>query len=243
MTQCWQYYPRYRPSFAQLLQSLQGDVRKNFFSVSWYYSQRDDEASDAESDSLNLDDPSAETQPLHPSSLHSSSHLEAEHDLDGEYEDDDSCSAHQKGLVIDLPPPIPNRLSARELAAVNFASEYDVGSHSSPLLNGHITTAATSIASESDETDDSYSGDSSLLQLHNGSILSGKESNGGHSKAVSSIASAGQPPPSYNSATMDQPITTPDSNLWSADGSNSNSCNGSANGHRHYGANTLTSAC
>jgi len=41
MKQCWAYHPKYRTSFTQILEQLQGDVKKSFFTLSWFYSHDD----------------------------------------------------------------------------------------------------------------------------------------------------------------------------------------------------------
>ena len=223
MSQCWQYYPRYRPSFANLLESLQGDVKKNFFSVSWYYSQRDDDESDMDSDSLNLDDQHSECQPLHPGSIRSTTSSDqnlAVGDLDDD-DDDIESGTHMKDIMLELAPPVPTRMGRGV---------------SSELYNGHLVNGHHS-GSESGETD-GY--DSPLLT--NGISPGAHSSCESRSKATSSIISAGQPPPSYNSATQDHSIGA-DPTVWSAASSKANSCNGSANGHIHYGNNSVTSAC
>ncbi|XP_067952059.1 insulin-like peptide receptor [Watersipora subatra] len=229
MSQCWQYYPRYRPSFANLLESLQGDVKKTFFSVSWYYSQREDDESDMETDSLNMDEEQSESQPLHPASLRSSiCSGQRLPDSDSDFPDDiESASNAGKDIMIDqAPPPVPMRISQK----ARSSELYDL--ESGAMTNGHGLE------------DISSTYDQSSPILSNGiSHLNAPSNYESPSKASSSIISAGQAPPSYNTATQNQSIGTGPS-IWSSDvGSKANSCNGSANGHIHYGNNTLTSAC
>lgn len=233
MKECWEYYPRYRPSFNSLIEKLQGDVKKNFFSVSWFYNSRQEDGSDNESDSLIPDDDrSGETHALRMGSSHHSSgqHIdEANHDLDLDQIEDDASlvsSHHDKDLVVDIPlrPPKVMNNYTYSPNGDNMATE-------SPLINGHHHQTS---GSES-EAESSLCESSPPISTNN--FISPVSS-----KPSSSVMSAHTAPPSYNSA-LDHRILTNDSpTVWSGDGSQSNSCNGSANGHLHFG-NQLTSAC
>lgn len=235
MSNCWEYYPRYRPSFNNLLDQLQGDVKKNFFSVSWYYNSRQDENSDDdESDSLIPDDRSGETQPLHMGSHNSSGHHihEADHDLDLERIEDDADSLTSSQSDKDLRVDIPMRPPKQQY---NNYNQGDSGLDHSPILNGHTHTSESESEAES-----SLCCESSPPMKDSSDFISPVSS-----KPASSVMSGRTGPPSYNTA-LDQAMlpANGDSNGWpsSGDGSNSNSCNGSANGHLHF-PNHLTSAC
>lgn len=237
MTECWQYYPRYRPSFASLLETLQGDVKKTFFSVSWYYSERSDDASDLELDSLNMDDAHSETQPLHPSSINTSSsdqNIHTDHDSVNMDDDDHMGLSRElldgKDLMMDLRPAVPTRMCKPN------GGRYEM---TNGLTNGHNT------ASDSGETEDECESLCASPLLANGSAITadGHSNCESHSRATSIVS--GRAPPSYNTATLDQSIGPTDASIWASDtpsGSKGNSCNGSASGHIHYN-NTLTSAC
>jgi len=235
MQVCWNYYPRYRPTFKEILISLQGDVKKSFFGVSWFYSQRDDEeVLDDESDNLNP----SESQPLHPSSVHS---LSDHHLAGGDHLHYlNRASANEKELGCDEPPPRPARFKSSSLAS---SAEFDMR-RSEPMLNGHHTTTCSESEANSDESVRS----DSLPSLPNCPTNPNYYSSSPF-KTPSSIVSSVDGPPSYNTATiLDQSILPTDPSIWSAENaSKSNSCNGSANGsangHLHFGTNTLTSAC
>ena len=244
MKQCWEYYPRYRPSFNNLIEQLQGDVKKNFFSVSWYYTNREDDGDDDESDSLIVDDDqSGNTQQLHtPSSHHSSGqHIrDADVDIDLQQIEDDasfSSSHHDhKDLMVDIPmrPPKHNNLLYNQ----QQLDGDEIGAHS-PLLNGHRGLLQSS---ESDSEAESSLCESSP-DMRGGGGAGINFISPHSSKPASSVLSGHTGPPSYNTA-LDRMAPRDSPTVWSSggDGSKSNSCNGSANGHLHFG-NQLTSAC
>jgi len=252
MKQCWEYYPRYRPSFNNLIEQLQGDVKKNFFSVSWFYNNREDDGSGDESDSLIVDDDdhSGDTQRLHvPSSHHSSgqhiSDQADDADLDLQQIEDDASltsSHHDKDLIVDIPmrPPKHHSMYNHQLG------NDEMGAHS-PLLHGGQSGHHPQSSESDSEAESSLCDSSPHMRGIGGNLVSPPLSN----KPASSGYNTG--PPSYNTAldhpAIDHPAIIPaiiprDSpTVWSSgDGSKSNSCNGSANGHLHFG-NQLTSAC
>lgn len=124
MARCWQYHQKTRPTFTQILDILQGDVKKNFFSVSWYYTQRDSDGKSQDSDvSIDDDNISDESHPLN-RSLHS---LHADHDLDSPDDLDPQSDDIMPGLF-PYRRPVPTPPTSQ--------SQYD-DSANEPMLNGH----------------------------------------------------------------------------------------------------------
>uniref|UniRef100_A0A4W5LTP3 Tyrosine-protein kinase catalytic domain-containing protein n=1 Tax=Hucho hucho TaxID=62062 RepID=A0A4W5LTP3_9TELE len=76
MSMCWQYNPKLRPSFQEIIEMLQEDLHQSFQEVSFYYSQ---ENKPPEQEDFDLDMDNMESIPLDPSSYsqrgdHSSSY-------------------------------------------------------------------------------------------------------------------------------------------------------------------------
>lgn len=253
MSDCWEYWPSQRPTFINLLHKLQGDVKKNFFSVSWYYSKGEDDSSHSEVDSIHLNEDNSECQPLHPASLGSSrnidhaDHYQLEIDPDHhrhlmdshihlgghEADDEEELSHTPVKELIDLPstpPPIPARLSSYRSLPSDIGSrteEFELMEN--PLHNSHHRplTGSSNCSSDSLNTGESYP------PMCNGTNDLNKDV----------VLNTNRSPPTYNTANLDQHIST-DPSIWSAEtNSKTNSCNGSANGHMHFGNNALTPAC
>ncbi|CDQ89883.1 unnamed protein product [Oncorhynchus mykiss] len=76
MSMCWQYNPKLRPSFQEIIEMLHEDLHQSFQEVSFYYSQ---ENKPQEQEDFDLDMDNMESIPLDPSSYsqrgdHSSSY-------------------------------------------------------------------------------------------------------------------------------------------------------------------------
>ncbi|XP_041424918.1 insulin receptor isoform X1 [Xenopus laevis] len=65
MQMCWQYNPKMRPTFLEIIDMLKDDLRPSFQDVSFYYS---DENKPPETDDLEIDFENMESTPLDPSS-------------------------------------------------------------------------------------------------------------------------------------------------------------------------------
>jgi len=132
MARCWHYYPKYRCTFGQILESLQGDVKKSFFSVSWYYTSKAD-STESECESMHND--TDESQPLVAGSYASSSQDVASAAS--------QLSPFTKDLVVDVGDSI-----------IPYSeSDYPTPKGSEPeergLINGHLPSDETDSLTDS----------------------------------------------------------------------------------------------
>lgn len=143
MARCWQYHQKMRPTFTQILDILQGDVKKSFFGVSWYYTQRDSDSKSIDSDGSDL---SEESQPLK-RSFHN---LHADHDLDSPDDIDPESDDIMPGLF-PYRRPAPSPPMSQD--------QYDDSVHE-PMLNGH------SSADSDNDVDSNCNGESTAVPSH-----------------------------------------------------------------------------
>lgn len=217
MVSCWNYYPRHRPAFTQIIEILQGDVKRSFFNVSWFYTQRDSDAQSQDSGSQSHDE-TDESQPLNPGSVSASyRNLHADQDLDSPEDE-----LIDKALLVDMPGL--------------YTYRHGPGS----LPNGTSAASTCGMPEPSHINGDSFDSDNDdYYSDHSGPISRGITHNITESLPVKYKTDSG-PPPTY-SAVVEGSLT--DMSAWTADTQqSSNSCNGSANGHIPYNSN-LTTAC
>eukprot|EP00063_Salmo_salar_P021772 XP_013996607.1 PREDICTED: insulin receptor-like isoform X1 [Salmo salar] len=100
MSMCWQYNPKLRPSFQEIIEMLHEDLHQSFQEVSFYYSQ---ENKPPEQEDFDLDMDNMESIPLDPSSYsqrgdHSSSFSQrGDHSSSFSQRGDHSSSFSQRG--------------------------------------------------------------------------------------------------------------------------------------------------
>nr|XP_046177558.1 insulin receptor-like [Oncorhynchus gorbuscha] len=100
MSMCWQYNPKLRPSFQEIIEMLHKDLHQSFQEVSFYYSQ---ENKPPEQEDFDLDMDNMESIPLDPSSYsqrgdHSSSYSQrGDHSSSYSQRGDHSSSYSQRG--------------------------------------------------------------------------------------------------------------------------------------------------
>uniref|UniRef100_A0AAZ3NUB5 Tyrosine-protein kinase receptor n=1 Tax=Oncorhynchus tshawytscha TaxID=74940 RepID=A0AAZ3NUB5_ONCTS len=100
MSMCWQYNPKLRPSFQEIIEMLHKDLHQSFQEVSFYYSQ---ENKPPEQEDFDLDMDNMESIPLDPSSYsqrgdHSSSYSQrGDHSSSYTQRGDHSSSYSQRG--------------------------------------------------------------------------------------------------------------------------------------------------